>query len=179
MKLMNLNNDLKDINSARHGIRVLLVQECDLSSIPDVVLYPSDTFAMFYKSDWLNDELIRRAINDIDRKDIKCDEDVTRALRERYLIEPTMLSTGLKNIVLCKFLNYVNRLCYMGTNCYRFLAEIAKDKEVVMVMEDYMDLTMDCFKDTIFRIGKDDTEYSNIGFNSRLVDLIDEEGIFQ
>ena len=171
---MELNESLLAVSR----LNIFVAREEQLSSLGDVVVYPSDTFAMFYKKDWLNDSILRQAIREIDGKEISDDEDVYLALRQRYLIEPRNLSTGFKNLALCQNLNYINRLCYMGDNCFKFLAMIASHKEVSMVMESYRPLDSPYFENTVFRLNGGEEQYNVTDFNLKLLDIADEEGVF-
>ena len=42
------------------------------------------------------------------------------------------LSTGTKNLFLCRYYSGLNNMSMMGRNCYKYLLDIANEREVYM-----------------------------------------------
>ena len=158
------------------GLSILAAKTDILQELGNVIIYPSDVFAMNCKREWLNDPIIKRALREIDKKDIGDNEDTVEFLRKRYYITPRELSTGFKNLVLCNNIPKVHRLVYMGRNCYKFLREISLNHPVTMVMETYMYFGEDVFKDDEIYLINDGKYYDYNSLDVRLLDL-DEEGV--
>ena len=173
MRKMSLDTQLEN---AKNGLSILAAKTDDLPGFGNVIIYPSDVFAMKCKNDWLNTQIIREALSVIDHKEIPSGMDVVECLRKKYYITPRELSTGLKNLVLCNNLSKVNRLVYMGKNCYPFLRRISLEHPVTMVMETYMDLGEDLFGEDKIYLINDDKYYDFCSLDMRLLDL-DEEGV--
>lgn len=105
---------------------------------------PSAYFDSIYEREWLQDPLIREAITTVD--EVPLGEDTFESLL-RAGLRPEDLSTGTKNLVLCKFFDGMNRLSSMGENCFPFLGRISLERDVCMgcsigfyIDEDFFDI---------------------------------------
>lgn len=104
--------------------------------------YIDDFFKVVFQPEWLDDELVKEMIEDIDKSKVL----------SRYCIEspvlgqipPTMLSGGVKALIIllkdepgvdeeeC----YLN-LTYLGNNCQKWLLRIAEEKDIEVCMTGY------------------------------------------
>lgn len=113
-----------------HGMTVAQEESQD-----HIIAWPKAMFDLNYEDEWLDDLFVRRFITDIDKIDVLDNSHPTRRLLAlNGEITPELLATGTKNLILCKFISgYWNRLGHMGENCYKWLMDIAEEKDVHMV----------------------------------------------
>lgn len=142
---------------------------------PEFIRYPSDYFDVTYENEWLSSPFGREIISAIDQ--VSLGDDVKYSLLAAGM-HPEDLATGTKNLFLCRHFNKLNRLSMMGENCYRYLMDIAADKEV------YMAATAYClFRDTDLRsmpvhfINHDRTVSTEEEFFREMA-LLHAEGVF-
>ena len=101
---------------------------------------PSGIFDWCWKSEWLDDPFSRKMIQEIDHVDIPDDMDTEKAcLLKNMRVEN--LSSGTKGLILCKYYNRLNRMTMMGPNCYKYLMDIADEKDVYMGCSNYVFFT--------------------------------------
>ena len=101
----------------------------------DFIRYPDAMFNSKYQDEWLESDLGRRIITEIEQipliyPSVKMSIHAVCSVRE--------ISTGGKNLFCCKYLDYFNRLTRMGNNCHPILMDIADEKEVNMLTDTYM-----------------------------------------
>ena len=101
-----------------------------IEEYPNFVAATSSYFDNFYEDEWLDDDFVRKCIEQIDKKSLG-DLPTEKALLE-YGMRPEDLRGGTKNLILRKFTDTMGNLLQMGSNCYNLLMDIAKSKDVVM-----------------------------------------------
>lgn len=109
----------------------------------DLVTNPSDAFDGCVDDAWLDDSWARKVISEVDLIDVRDTRKSTRQLLLLNEILPTQLCTGTKNLIYTKNNpQYKCRIARMGENCYKYLVEAAKDRDItgvitrVFVLED-------------------------------------------
>ena len=151
---------------------LLLAKTEDVERMRDVSIFPSSEFIVHCTRDWLNSDFSRRVITEIDKHDVLSVRDVKYSLQHDYDINPSNLSMGAKNIIVTKFMTYATRLIRMGRNCHKFLAEIASEKDVTAIMENFIALDEDAFSGIQCRCLNDGCFYSIHDLKLRVHDLI-------
>ena len=109
---------------------------CDIDSSLDLVIHPGDEFDLIYEEDWLDNELSRQIITDIQGIDVTDVRFSVDEILARYKMPVEYLATGTKNLLLCKFLDDGRkfRMSMMGENCYKWLMDIAETKDICGVI---------------------------------------------
>lgn len=94
-----------------------------------VAEYPGAFFDSFWEESWFEDELFVRVLNDIEQLPVKHGSVlIDMAYECRH---PEILSNGVKNLFLARNTdNLILLLSKIGDNCFKYLFEIAKDKDV-------------------------------------------------
>lgn len=88
----------------------------------------------------MNDPFSRKMIHEIDHVDIPDDMDTEKAcLLKNMRVEN--LSSGTKSLILCKYRDELNRMMMMGPNCYKYLMDIAEEKDVYVGCSNYVFFT--------------------------------------
>ena len=144
------------------------------------VANPSATFNCDYfdygnEEKWLQDPIIRDAIVAVDQ--IPLGDNTLLSLAE-YGISPLQLSTGTKNLVLCRFRDYINRISAMGPNCYPFLGRIAAARDVRVGCSIPFKLPKEFFEYTpvyIENVGKLVSDYNEWRENLYFRELIQQD----
>lgn len=95
----------------------------------EFIRYPGVYFDGVWERSWLDSVFGRTLIKTVDH--IEVGQDVEFSLLKAG-IRVEELSTGVKNLFLCKHLDQLNRMTMMGENCYTLLMEIAEEKDVYM-----------------------------------------------
>ena len=104
------------------------------------IRYPSIEFNCGWEPEWLNNPFFRRVIHEVDHVDIPDGMTTEMAcLLKNMRVED--LSTGTKNLMMCKYYNEFNRMTMMGKNCYKYLMDIADEKDVYMGCSNYVFFT--------------------------------------
>ncbi len=103
---------------------------------PDLILYPSAVFDLAHDDTWLDHPFSRMVISDIQRFDVTDQSTSTRRLLLEHGLHPEDLATGTKNLLCCKFLEegYKCRMSMMGENCYKYLMDIADERDICGVV---------------------------------------------
>lgn len=91
------------------------------------------------KPEWFEDEFVKRVIHEIDKAEVMFEE----VIKDRFGhgIPPEYLSTGTKTLICIYYhpeLQFNGTM--MGDNCVPFLMEIAREHEVHIMLEHFMDL---------------------------------------
>lgn len=100
---------------------------------PDVILHPKEVFDGSYMDDWLDEEFARKVISDIQQIDVMDIRYPVRRLLAEYSMFPESLATGTKNVLLMRHIENTALKCrmgMMGENCYKWLMDVADEKEV-------------------------------------------------
>ena len=104
------------------------------------IRFPSTKFDCSWKPDWLNNPFFREVIREVDHVDIPDGMATEMAcLLKNMRVED--LSTGTKSLMMCRYYNKLNRMTMMGKNCYKYLADIANEKDVYMGCSNYVFFT--------------------------------------
>lgn len=101
-------------------------------SFPNIVLYPSEVFDGIITPEQLNSDFSRRVITDIQKVDVMDTRYTTKQLLALNELHPGILATGTKNIIVCKYYptDLVCRMGRMGENCYKWLMDIAEERDI-------------------------------------------------
>lgn len=133
---------------------MLIIKGCTCEQqerLKDFILYPSDTFNAYCQDDWVDSSFGRAIISDIDRIDVFDTALSTKEILLREGIRLCDIATGTKNLFLCKYYTedkpVYNRMGFMGENCFKWLLDIAAEKDVYMVTTVYRK-----FKQSDFRV---------------------------
>ena len=97
---------------------------------PNFIRAPSAQFNLDYKDEWLESDFGKRVITEIEQipliyPSVKMSIHAVCSVKE--------ISTGGKNLFLCKYLDKINFMDRMGDNCFDILMDIADEKDVYMV----------------------------------------------
>ena len=119
-------------------LHIWCVKSEELWSRKDVIQSPDARFNSVYKDEWLESDLGRRIITEIEQipliyPSVKMSIHAVCSVRE--------ISGGGKNLFLCKYLDYFNKLTRMGENCHSILMDIADTKEVNMITDTYISIS--------------------------------------
>lgn len=119
-------------------ISVANYTDCAFDS--SVIAYPDIIFKNMYEPAWLNSDLGRRLVTEIDHKDVMSCANVSEELLEYGMLPPD-LCTGTKNVLLARyFAPFYDRkimLSRMGENCYKFLIDAAMEVDIYSVATNY------------------------------------------
>lgn len=107
-----------------------LQQNCDF------IEFPMAYFKGVWQGYWLEDDFGRAVISEIDRIQLFTGQSTAQAILLSGM-RVDDLCTGTKNLLLCKHADKLNRMAMMGENCYKFLVEAAKDKDVYVAAESF------------------------------------------
>ena len=110
-------------------------------------------FNLNKEKDWFNNPIVKRIIKDIDNTD---------AIKDEYLespvlgaISPDRLSGGCKAVILMQVLD--NAIIYgtkCGDNCVQAILDVAKNKDVEMLLHHCMKFPKSGFEAMIMESGK-------------------------
>lgn len=147
-------------------LHIVVCSTADSWDVPGFIRSPKATFDRLLEEDttrraWVEDPVIASAIQEVDQVPRLEGETMYTSLLE-YGIRPQDLSTGVKNLTLCKFYNGVNRGAMMGPNCYPFLGRICACKEVYMTVTTPFDLTDEFFAYSAIKVGNDGRVYATL-----------------
>ena len=104
----------------------------------DFIRSPDATFDGWYKDEWLESDFGRKIITELEQipmiyPSVKMSIHAVCAVSQ--------ISTGGKNLFLCKYLDRKNLLTRMGDNCFPYLMDIAEEKDVYMIATSYRTFT--------------------------------------
>lgn len=147
---------------------MLYMTFCDraeLRRIPNLIWGPNEIFNEIYDTledakQWLNDPLVRRAIAEIDHVEL-IEGEPTELSIMKHGMRVYDLSTGTKNLILCKFVNGVSNGERMGPNCYKFLGEIAQNRPVYQAVSCQFYPRPELFLQTPIFVGNTNRVYRN------------------
>lgn len=104
-------------------------------------------FSRNKKPSWFENDFVKRALKEIEGTEVLFEE----ALKDKFGhgISSEMICTGCKT--LCSiYYDTDNKIFYgsaMGDNCVPFLMEIAKERDVTIFLEHYMDIPVSYFEE--------------------------------
>ena len=103
------------------------------------ILFPDVVFDEVYEEEWFECEFGHKLLNDVGH--LECREN--DSVKNRMLalgLDAEHLATGIKNIFLCKYYLEYQRvmLTRMGPNCFPYLFDIAKEKDIYCVVTNYV-----------------------------------------
>ena len=110
-----------------------------IGDLPDTM--SSTYFDMNYKKSWILSDFSRRVIKGIDKSEVLGNKVISSPVLG--LIPPMMLSGGTKTLIMLKFTNFKMKLSGMGDNCFKFLKEVADEKDIIMCTRTYRSLFLD------------------------------------
>lgn len=111
-------------------------------------------FEAEYEPEWLEEDLIREMIADIDKSEV-----ISGSLIQSPVlgpIPPVMLSGGVKTLIMAAHDDSrIYNLTSCGDNCAKWVLELSKEKDIVMRLGHHMQFE-DCepFQIEILNIGK-------------------------
>ncbi len=126
------------------------------AKLPNMILHPKTVFKYYHTDEWLDSDFGRGLITDIEQIDVTDkSKPVKRILLENELVVD-YLSTGTKNVFLCKFyenpedpsIPLYNRMGFMGENCFKWLLLASLERDIHMVTTVFRK-----FKDSDFPAG--------------------------
>lgn len=115
----------------------------EIDGSKDLIKFPGAVFDAFYGDDWLDDPFSRKVITDIQKVDVMDTSRHTEEILRQRGLAPRQLANGTKNLLVCKFylLGRKCRLAMMGPNCYKWLMDIADEKDICGVTTDVIKFT--------------------------------------
>ena len=143
-------------------------------SLPREVRSASVYFDFNFESEWFDDELNRKMIEDVDKSEV-----IARNIIESSVlgtIPPQYLSGGVKALICMNSDSngYVFNLSNCGDNCAKWVYEIAKNKDLLVTTHHYMDFSeVKDFKAHI--VNKDKYVNSEEEYMDIIAELISEE----
>lgn len=143
-------------------------------SLENEVRSASVYFNYHYKTEWFEDELNKKMIEDIDKT--KHISDNIFESEVLGTIPPQYLSGGVKALICMNSdtNNYVFNLSNCGDNCAKWVYEIAKNKDLLVTTHHYMDFSeVKDFKAYI--VNKDKYVNSEEEYMDIIAELISEE----
>lgn len=95
----------------------------------DANLRHEELFNNCFKEEWLNSEIVKKMVKDIDKSDVLSPYCIDSPFLGQ--IPPERLSGGVKGLMLMMFRdNFYTDLIIFGENCCKWLAEISKLKDI-------------------------------------------------
>ena len=110
-----------------------------LGSLKNEIRSASVYFDINYKTSWLNNELNRKMIKDIDESDV-ISENIIKSNVLETNIPPQWLSGGVKALI-CMNSDTSGRIFNLsncGDNCAKWVFEISKHKDLLVTTHHYM-----------------------------------------
>lgn len=147
-----------------------------LIKMDDFIEYPDDLFDSIWLPKWVNDPLSRTIIHDIDKVNIPAGMTTEAAcIESRLRIED--LCTGTKNLLLCRYYDGLNNMSMMGKNCYKYLMDIADERDVKMGCCSHVFLHDDVLKGRkVHFINTDEFVSTYYDFLGCVVQIVDRGG---
>ncbi len=108
----------------------------DEDCIRDIDLY----FDNVYEEIWLDDELVKEMIFDVDKSEVKGNQLIISPVLGA--IPPEKLSGGIKALICMYKTDAYIDLIVCGANCEKWIVQIAEEKDITVGMSGY-DLSFD------------------------------------
>ena len=139
--------------------------------IPDARIY----FSQHKRPEWFEDPFVKKFLAFIDGTEVLFEE----ALKDKFGhgISTEMISTGCKTLC-CIYLGERDKVFYgttMGENCYPFLLELARERDITIVSEHYPLIEDKYFDEGLIRI--DGKPITITEFEDAFCDWMEERGI--
>lgn len=130
----------------------IFLGEMDKNVIHDVDAYFDNQF----KYEWLEDDLVKELILDVDKSVVESPECIMSPVLRQ--IPPTRLSGGVKALILMKYLqsdNIIVNASACGDNCAKWILTLADqfEEDFVINLNHIMDFGGDSFKIKILNNG--------------------------
>ena len=102
-----------------------------LTDADNCIEYPSIVFRRHYDLSWFETDFARRLLSEIDHFEFPADKSVAQVFAEQGR-KPYEICNGSRNNMLARFYETDERIItiMMGPNCYKFLCETAREKDV-------------------------------------------------
>lgn len=106
-------------------LRLIAGSRAQLTEEQGLVLNVQNQFFLDMEDFWLEDDFIRRVIQDVDRVNIAPGKSTKQAILECGFT-PMELSGGTMALMLIKYTDALISMTRMGPNCYKYLFEICR-----------------------------------------------------
>lgn len=103
------------------------------------IQHPSDLFNNSFKPEWFDDPFVKHICKVVDNTDVNSAYQMTNPIFGP--VNCRILSGGCKNCILAYKLDRVINATLMGDNCGVILAEIAKKKDLTIMLEHLFDFS--------------------------------------
>jgi len=103
---------------------------------PEMIIDVDAEFDFNYEDEWFDDPFVRAMIKDVDQSDVVS----AYAIKSPVLgmIAPTMISGGVKALILMLKEDFIIWGTACGDNCSKWIIEIAKQKDFTICLEHVM-----------------------------------------
>ena len=142
----------------------------------EFIPFPDGLFRSVWESEWVNNPLARTIIHDIDHVDIPdgMTTEMACIMSGRRVID---LCSGTKNLLLCRYYTGLNRMTMMGENCYKYLMDIADERDVYMGCSSYCFFTDEDLKGrSVHFVNTEKFASTREDFFWCVIDIVDEGG---
>lgn len=105
----------------------------ELRDSNDLCLNVVNKFWNTYEDEWLEDELVKRLVSEVEGIPIKDGQSTVDALKTEGMA-PEDMAGGVLALILIKFTDTLISMTRMGPNCYKYLFEICRqvDKRLAL-----------------------------------------------
>ena len=126
----------------------------EMPDLSNVILNPSLYFKYNYKQEWLTSDLGKQMIKDVDKSDVVGPNLIISPVLGP--IAPYYLSGGVKALLIMAFddSKYIVDATACGDNCAKWILEIAKHKDLIVMLEYAMNFGMEEFEIQILNTGE-------------------------
>ena len=133
-------------------INVYILEDTINKDGKEILLSPKSVFLTDYEPEWLDDELSKEIMLDID--DIVFNDGDYLKHRDYGSLSPRELSGGTSTLLLLykgDLDKYIVKASNMGPNCFKHLEKIAEEKEVYLYLDyvipyDYFPIKFKCIE---------------------------------
>lgn len=139
----------------------------DKKSVLDTRIY----FRRHKRAEWFEDDFVKRFLKEIDGSEVLFDE----ALKNRFGkgISTEQISTGCKTLC-CIYYNDDKDIVFYGTamgdNCYKFVMEMARNKDISLFFEHYPEIESKYFEEGL--VAMNDKILSEYDFEDAYCDWV-------
>lgn len=103
--------------------------------------YVSDYFDDEYEDEWFEDEYVRKLIQEVDNTEVR--DNCTLYSNVLGDIVKSQLSSGVKGLILLYKTDCKINGDRLGDNCWKYVLEIAQDKDIYLVLRHIPELPSD------------------------------------
>lgn len=121
--------------------RVLNMLKICFGGLPNEIKKPSMYFDNVYEDEWFEDPFVRAMVSDVDKSEV-----VSANLINSPVLGPiscTILSGGVKNLILAYKTDNIIDASHSGDNCAKWILEIAKQKDLTITLYHIMQFKCD------------------------------------